>query len=417
MTFLIAVAGLLTSFTVMVAAYHTLLAIVAICKPRTLDSGQAEPAHSFAIVIPAHNEEEVIGLSLESCSSIVYPPDRYRVFVIADNCTDHTADVARAHGAVCLERTDPERRGKGHALSWAFERVLRHGFDAIVVLDADCTVAPEALRVFDRRLAEGDRVLQADNVAANPEDSPISYAAALANSLENDLFYTPKSALGLAVFLRGTGMVIHRSVLEEHPWNALSIVEDMEYTLRLLRHRIRVRYVPEVWVRSPFPSDGHQLSVQRARWVGGTLSFSRTRSWALMFEGILGSNLLLADAGWTLLNVVRSLLIVGVAITLAANGVLAWIRPGPVTTALLVSSSMAAAALVAYVALGIVRFGLTASRVKSLLKLPVCMARMMAIAARGLIGLKPNDRAWTPRPCAESAHHPASCVPGQEVIA
>ena len=126
--------------------------------------------------------------------------------------------MAGSHGATCLVRHDEEKRGKGYALEWALPQVLSAGHNAIVVLDADCQIDSHALLAFDEYLCSGARVLQASDVVGNPDESPTSYVLALANALENDCFYTPKSALGLAVLLRGTGMAFHREVLLRFPW-------------------------------------------------------------------------------------------------------------------------------------------------------------------------------------------------------
>jgi cellulose synthase/poly-beta-1,6-N-acetylglucosamine synthase-like glycosyltransferase len=381
---------ILVGIAAAVAIYHSVLACVALLGRWSPPHASDQAAHWFAIVIPAHDEEEVIGETLRSCLALDYPRERVGLFVVADNCSDRTAEVALAHGASCLERRDPERRGKGHALQWAFERILPQGYDAAVVLDADCTLDPHALRVFDGRLSLGDRVLQANDVAANPEESAISYATAVANFLENDLFYAPKSRLGLAVFLRGTGMVLHRSVLERHPWRASSLAEDTEYTLHLIRDRIPVRFVPEVRATSSFPVDDRQLSVQRARWVGGNLSFSRSQAWSLIWEGLWRGNVMLCDAGWTLFNLVRSLIVLWVALSVALSGALAYHGPGPVSIALFSASLISAGLLTAYVVLGIFLFGLSPGRTRLLLGLPGTTARMVWIAARGLVGVWPE---------------------------
>ena len=114
----------------------------------------------------------------------------------------------------------------------------------------------------------GDRLLQANDAASNPDVNSMSYAVAVGNLIENELFYAPKSDLGMAVFLRGTGFVLHRDILEDFPWQAHSIAEDMEYGINLIKSKIRIRFVPEVKVSSNFPVQQDQLSIQRIRWAG-----------------------------------------------------------------------------------------------------------------------------------------------------
>ena len=113
------------------------------------------PVHRFAIVIPARDEESSIREAVESCVSLNYPGERFEVFVIADNCSDHTAERAALAGARVLERSDHTAEGKGQALAWGFDQVLAMGFDAVAVLDADCRIEPHALRASTGRWLPG----------------------------------------------------------------------------------------------------------------------------------------------------------------------------------------------------------------------------------------------------------------------
>ena len=98
------------------------------------------PHHTFAILIPAHDEEGSLPATLQSLAVLDYPPEMIRVYVVADNCSDHTAAIAREAGAVCLVRRDTEARGKGHALAFGLDWVLKTSPDAVLLLDADCTL-------------------------------------------------------------------------------------------------------------------------------------------------------------------------------------------------------------------------------------------------------------------------------------
>ena len=225
-----------------------LAGVARLLRPRRDLDHAAPGTHRFLIVIPAHDEEETLPGTLQGCDALDYPADRVSVVVIADNCTDRTSEVARAHGVRCLERHHTEKRGKGFALEWALALLAGEDHDAVIVLDADCILDPQALRVFDVRLGEGARVLQAAYVASNPAESPTSYVVALGTHIENELFCAPKSRLGLAVFLRGTGMVMHRDVLARLPWTARSVAEDTEYSWDLLRQNIPIVFVPQIRV-------------------------------------------------------------------------------------------------------------------------------------------------------------------------
>jgi hypothetical protein len=353
--------------------------------------------HTFAIVIPAHDEEAALPAVLRSCAALDYPREKAKVYVIADNCSDRTATIARQSGAVCLERHDLTQRGKGYALAWALGRVLEDKPDAVVILDADCRLDGHALRAFDARLCRGEQVLQANYVAANPDESMVSYVAGVTNRLENDLFYAPKSRLGLAVLLRGTGMVFRRQVLEAHPWREHSIVEDAEYTLRLFDAGIRVHFVEDILVSSDFPAHRKQLAVQRARWVGGNYALGRARALGLMLEGLRAGSPWRVDFGWTLLACVRSL--VAAELLLAALLALACLvlMPGPASEAL----GLVAGGLVilhgALFALAAVRLGLTPRRMRLLCHAPKIIVRLLLIAVLSTLRGQPLSWQRTPR--------------------
>src|SRR5262245_28516768 len=143
--------------------YLDILAISAIVSARRRRHDSAllrvspDEAHHFAILVPAHNEELLLGRLLDSLARLDYPPDRYTVHVVADNCTDATAPLARAAGATVFERNDTSKRGKGFALHWLLEQMSKAGMrpDAYVVVDADSVVAPDFLRAMACELARG----------------------------------------------------------------------------------------------------------------------------------------------------------------------------------------------------------------------------------------------------------------------
>lgn len=380
-----------------ISGYFTVLTVVSLLPRRAPPSppkGQVGQ-RSFAIIIPAHNEEQSISRTLESCLALAYPHDKYAVFVIADNCTDDTAAMAAEYAVPCLERYDRERLGKGHALEWAFERILPLGHDAVMVLDADCTIEPDALTMFDRRLEQGEQVLQAKVVASNPDDSPTSLALAVANLLENDQFYAPKDRLGWAVFLRGTGMVFAREVLQSHPFQARSRVEDKEYTLRLLRAGLRIRFLSEVRVWSAFPVDHGQLHAQRERWIAGTFHFGKQLSLRWIARGLLRRRFRLADAGWTLLADSRPLVFLQLLMTLLLAILCCGITPGKEANLLLGGAVLATLLDCAYWGVGALRLGLSPRRLALLCSIPVLAIRLVVIFLRGVV--KPHSGAWIGR--------------------
>lgn len=381
---------------VLAAGYHLVLALVGLALRRQPGTLGGECTHRFAIVIPAHDEETVLPGVLQSCAELDYPRDRFTVFVIADNCSDRTADVAIAQGVRCLERVDPVRRGKGQALEWALPMVLQAEVDAVLVIDADCRLDRQVLRVLDQPLAAGKAVLQASCVVGNPDASMFSYASAVTNLLENDLFYAPKSHLGLAVLLRGTGMVFKREVLERWPWQSRSIVEDAEYTERLFEAGQRVTFVPQARVYSEFPEQSGQLAVQRRRWIGGKLQFARKHIVKWLAEGIFQGRPVAIDLAWTFVAAARSLLLLELLFVLLLAGLSAWLFPGAFSGVMLGLALATASVHAGLLILGMALLGLSPHRLSLLAGAPRVAARFLLIAGKALLG---GTQTWerTPR--------------------
>ncbi len=190
----------------------------------TLLSGdRAAPARGaaalkFDIVVPAHNEEAGISRTVANLSAVDWPGPFRRIVVVADNCTDGTAERAREAGATVLVRTDPSLRGKGHALKRAFEESLRQGFaDAVVVVDADTVVAPNLLHAFASRLSRGAHAIQAHYGVSNPSASWRTRLMTVALALFNQVRSMGRERLGLSSGLRGNGMCFSRRDPPEGP--------------------------------------------------------------------------------------------------------------------------------------------------------------------------------------------------------
>jgi 1,2-diacylglycerol 3-beta-glucosyltransferase len=250
------------------------------------------PPLALAVIVPAHDEEPGIGATLASLAGCDYPAARRRTIVVADNCNDGTAARAREAGVEVWERTDPDNRGKGHALAWALERLFAEAEppDAVAMVDADCTVSANLLDAVARHLADGAEAIQVDYVAANPEDSPTAALRFAGFALADTVRFLGKERLGLSCGLVGTGMAFRREVLERSPWTVTGLMEDGEYHMRLVLEGTRTRFVPEAWVSQAVPTSIRTSSEQQARWEKGRLDM--VRAWC---PRLLGSGLARRD--------------------------------------------------------------------------------------------------------------------------
>ena len=226
----------------------------------------AAPATRLAVLIPAHDEELVLADTLRAVRAADYPPGLITVVVVADNCSDRTAAIARAHGAdLVLERADPARRGKGYALAFGLPHAQAGGPDAVLILDADCRPAPDALRVLDAALQGGAAVVQAAVETGDAGTGPTGLVAAAGGRIQNAVS-AGLSRLGVSPPLRGLGMAFRRDVLERFPWQSFGLAEDAEYGATLAASGVRVRFAPFAVVRVEAPPGAAAFRLQRTRW-------------------------------------------------------------------------------------------------------------------------------------------------------
>jgi cellulose synthase/poly-beta-1,6-N-acetylglucosamine synthase-like glycosyltransferase len=230
------------------------------------------PAHflSFALVIPAHNEERVIGETVRQLRTLHYPSERFAVIVIADGCTDRTARFARENGATCMTWAEQTGR-KGRALSQflAQERERLSPFDAVVVCDADTRLHPNALLFFNQAFLDGMEVGQG-KVQSDPYSStPLSTLVASSEALSQEVDDSARSTLGWPVPLRGTGMAFRREVFLKFGPLPHTRAEDMELSLILTRCEVPTMFVPEAIAYDPKPTEVAAAAKQRARWLQG----------------------------------------------------------------------------------------------------------------------------------------------------
>ena len=229
-------------------------------------SENASASRRFAILVPAHNEALTVSNTLRSLTKLDYPGELYEVFVVADNCQDATAEIARGFRCTVWERIDLEHRSKGHALSWAFGRIPEK-YEAVVIIDADSEVNPGLLaefsRVYDSSIALQGLYLQSSGSGATPT------ASYVASALHNGLKPYGREKLGCSVGLGGNGMCFPRNLIREVPWQRFGLAEDAEYHLDLVLAGKRARFVPGARIEAEAPGNLRSLHSQRSRWEGG----------------------------------------------------------------------------------------------------------------------------------------------------
>lgn len=284
---LLALAGLLYTYMLLVAAWR---------KPRR--SASVEPAaaparlHKFAIAIPAHDEAAVLPKTLSQLQQQTYPASHFDIYVVADYCTDATAQVALQHGARGLERNSGPRGRKAYAVQWLIQQLLDSGdeADALVIFDSDSRVDPEFLHTMNAALQQGYRVLQGQHIILAPEQGRFSGFAAVDMRLNNLLRNQAKHHLGLSARLMGDAMVFSLDIIRKYGWPTESLVEDRQYGLYLVTQGERVAYIPEAKSYGQAAPGWRTASRQRLRWYGGAGEIRRQFAPLLLREGLKGHN-------------------------------------------------------------------------------------------------------------------------------
>lgn len=276
MLFFEAVNVLFALYLTVLFAYLFLLSVAAL-RRRAAGPGPVAPRDGgtrFVFVIPAHNEQMSIRKAVESCLTVDYDPERFRVVVIADNCSDATALEARLAGAEVLVRDDPYHRSKGHALEYFFHCFPATEddatYDAIVVVDADTIIDPMILTTFSRAVDEGKDWIQCYHTVHNRDASWRTQLMTYAFSLFNGTWLLGQERLGLSTGFRGNGMCFTARGLRRHPWCTHGLVEDMEFSWALRIAGERVRFVPETFVFSEMVSRHNRAAQSQCRrWDSG----------------------------------------------------------------------------------------------------------------------------------------------------
>jgi cellulose synthase/poly-beta-1,6-N-acetylglucosamine synthase-like glycosyltransferase len=268
------VAGLL-AFTVplhVFGAYAVTLVVLAALRTRSKspEADGSQPRSRIAVIVVAHDEERVILDSVTSLLSQRYPPDSFAVHVVADNCTDRTADLARSAGARVLERSSEGPSGKSAAVAFGVSAIEAGGaFDAVAVFDADNTADPDFLTRVAERLSGGERVVQGFVDSKNPDASWVAGSSALGFWAIAELAQGPRERLGLSTPLMGTGFAISLEEARRLLTTGGALTDDLDLAARLAARGIRVAYEARARTVDEKPTELRTAVAQRHRWMQG----------------------------------------------------------------------------------------------------------------------------------------------------
>ena len=235
-------------------------------KPLLIDKN-----HRFMAIIPAHNEEAVVGNLIESLKNQDYPKDLYDIYVIADNCTDNTAKIAREKGAIVYERFDSEKKTKGYALQWFLQQKIKEDapYDAFFVFDADNIVDKGFIKAMNKKLCQGEDVVQGYRDIKNPTDSWVTAGYAIFYWTMHRFYHLARYNLGLSPLLNGTGFMVKFDVIKPNGWDTQTLTEDIEFSLKRIIKGRKLGWATDAIVYDEQPVGFRQSWSQRTRWSVG----------------------------------------------------------------------------------------------------------------------------------------------------
>jgi len=268
----------------------TMAAMIGYSKPgssKPSSRGLAlSPLGRLVILVPSHNEELNIARCVESLAASA--GSTADILVIAHNCTDATAERAAAAGATVTVLNNSELRGKGNALDHGFRMAFHElGGDAALIVDADSVVDANLVPAMRQHL-QHSLVAQCWYECRTASQNPKSRLRALAFFCMNVVRPLGRQSLRLSSGIFGNGFALRRQVIEQVPYQAHSIVEDLEFHLCLLAAGIRSEFVPEARVWADVPEPGRGATTQSARWEGGRLRMLRCHGPALFLQVLRG---------------------------------------------------------------------------------------------------------------------------------
>jgi cellulose synthase/poly-beta-1,6-N-acetylglucosamine synthase-like glycosyltransferase len=249
----------------------------------TLDESLLNP--KVVIIVPAHNEENVIDTTLKKLISTLKLQED--VIAIADNCSDRTAEIARNAGAIVIERQDSERLGKGYALDYGLQYLAEKVPDVVVFIDADCQVDRDAIAILTKTAIVTGKPVQANYLMAKPNPpNPKDSISAFAFKVKNLVRSRGMTSLGLPCLLAGTGMAFPWSVIRSINIASSDIVEDMKLGLDLSIAGHPPIFCPDARVFGNLPQNAQAAKSQRTRWEHGHLQTLLTYVPKLVLAGI-----------------------------------------------------------------------------------------------------------------------------------
>ena len=235
-----------------------------------------ETPHRFAALISARNEENVIATLVNSIHHQDYPQELIDIYVIADNCTDNTAEEARRAGAFVFVRNDMEKLGKGYALDYAFNKITedkgKDFYDGFFVFDADNILDRNYISAMNRTFSDGHRIITSYRNSTNYGTNWITAGYALWYIRESKFLNHSRMLLGTGCAISGTGFLVHKDIVNKAGgWKYFLLTEDIEFSIANAMAGEKIAFCSDAILYDEQPQTFRQSWTQRLRWARGFL--------------------------------------------------------------------------------------------------------------------------------------------------
>lgn len=247
--------------------FHMVMSVV-VGKKRYKET---ETRHKYAFLIAARNEEKVIGDLINSIKKQNYPQELIHVFVVADNCTDHTSREAQTAGAIVFERFDDENIGKSYAMEYAFKRIMEEykdlDIDGYFIFDADNLLHPDFTKEMNKAFSAGNQIITGYRAPKNFSDSWFSGGSSYMYLREMRQIHHSRSRLGIGTYMSGTGYLISSEYIRKfNGWPFHTLVEDVEVSTVVTKMNDKVAFCEDAVFYDEQPSELKSYWRQRLRW-------------------------------------------------------------------------------------------------------------------------------------------------------
>lgn len=266
--------SIITTVLTILVFYKSILTIIGVlCKKKKFPDTDIRKKYTF--VLPARNEEDVLPNLIESILNLDYPKELFDIIVIADNCTDNTAKVAKDAGAIVYERFDDTKKRKGYALQYLFNLLIEEGklnnSDAYIIVDADNLLRKDFLIEINKGFVENKNIVCAYRSCKNFNTNFISGSYGIHFFRSTVSMHRPRAILGTGTHLAGTGICIGSHLLQ-NGWNYTKLTEDTELSADLVSKNITIGFVEDAVLYDEQPTNFLIAFRQRVRWAKGRLS-------------------------------------------------------------------------------------------------------------------------------------------------